>query len=168
VGDSRIYRLHAQALEQLTDDHRVRLSSTESYLGRALGTGPHVEIDYRSWEAEPGEIYLLATDGAYTHLDAPCTTPWPATRATSTPPPRGSPTGPGPRQQRRRDPAAPAHRRPARARRPHPQLRRDGLALPPPLAPRAEFEGFTIVRELQQSARSHVWPPTRPPAGRWC
>jgi serine/threonine protein phosphatase PrpC len=96
VGDSRIYRLHAQALEQLTDDHRVRLSSTESYLGRALGTGPHVEIDYRSWEAEPGEIYLLATDGAYTHLDAPCTTPWPATRATSTPPPRGSPSRPGP------------------------------------------------------------------------
>ncbi len=28
--------------------------------------------------------------------------------------------------------------------------------MPPPLAPRARFEGFTIVRELQVSARSHV------------
>ncbi|MFZ3119850.1 MAG: serine/threonine-protein kinase, partial [Variovorax sp.] len=39
---------------------------------------------------------------------------------------------------------------------PHPQLTRDGLALPPPLAPRMEFEGFTIVRELQVGPRSHV------------
>ena len=38
--------------------------------GRALGTGPHIEIDYRCLEAEAGDLYLLATDGAYTHLDA--------------------------------------------------------------------------------------------------
>ena len=62
VGDARIYRLHATALEQLTEDHRVHLSSVESYLGRALGAGPNVEIDYRCWEAEVGEVYLLATD----------------------------------------------------------------------------------------------------------
>ena len=29
-----------------------------------------MEIDYRCWEAEVGEIYLLATDGGYAHLDA--------------------------------------------------------------------------------------------------
>jgi serine/threonine protein phosphatase PrpC len=74
VGDTRIYRLHPQALEQLTDDHRVRLSSAESYLGRALGAGPTVEIDYRHWEAEPGEVYLLATDGPMsTWTRPPCT-----------------------------------------------------------------------------------------------
>ena len=39
---------------------------------------------------------------------------------------------------------------------PHPQLRREGLAMPPQLAPRMEFEGFTILRELQVSARSHL------------
>ena len=40
VGDARIYRLHPNALEQLTEDHRVHVSSAESYLGRALGAGP--------------------------------------------------------------------------------------------------------------------------------
>src|SRR5262249_15496687 len=33
VGDSRIYRVADQALEQLTDDHRVVVSSEQSYLG---------------------------------------------------------------------------------------------------------------------------------------
>ena len=159
VGDSRLYRLHAQALEQLTEDHRVRLSSTESYLGRALGTGPHVEIDYRSWEAEPGELYLLATDGAYTHLDAAtahdalarhpddfdAAAAWLAGQARA----RGS--NDDATVQLLRIDALPA------SGTPHPHLRRDGLALPPPLAPRATFEGFTIVRELQHSARSHVY-----------
>lgn len=70
VGDARIYRLQGAAWEQITEDHRVHLSSVESYLGRALGTGPHIEIDYRCLEAEAGDLYLLATDGAYTHLDA--------------------------------------------------------------------------------------------------
>ena len=70
VGDARLYRLHPHALEQLSDDHRVHISSTETYLGRALGAGPQVEIDYRHWDAEVGEVYLLTTDGAYSHLDA--------------------------------------------------------------------------------------------------
>lgn len=158
VGDSRIYRLHPQALEQLTDDHRLRLSSTESCLGRALGTGPHVEIDYRSWEAEVGEIYLLATDGACTgltahdvhqalhahadDLDAA------AARLVSLARSRGSDDDAT--LQLLRIEALPA------GDTAHPQLRREGLALPPPLAPRMEFEGFTLLRELQVSARSHL------------
>ncbi|HEX7645879.1 MAG TPA: protein phosphatase 2C domain-containing protein, partial [Noviherbaspirillum sp.] len=32
VGDTRIYRLHGASLEQLTTDHRVRVSSEQSYL----------------------------------------------------------------------------------------------------------------------------------------
>src|SRR5256885_463154 len=31
VGDTRIYRVQGDALEQLTQDHRVRVSSTQSY-----------------------------------------------------------------------------------------------------------------------------------------
>ena len=42
VGDARVYRLHPQALEQLSEDHRVRVSSGRTCLGRALGTGPAV------------------------------------------------------------------------------------------------------------------------------
>ena len=70
VGDSRIFRLHPQALEALTQDHRVRLSSAESHLARALGADAAVEIDYRCWPLAEGEVYLLATDGAYEHLGA--------------------------------------------------------------------------------------------------
>jgi serine/threonine protein phosphatase PrpC len=82
VGDTRLPPA-PQALEQLTEDHRVRLSSAESYLGRALGAGPTVEIDYRCWEAEPGEVYLLATDGVYEYLDAAAVRPAGRTRRRS-------------------------------------------------------------------------------------
>ena len=37
IGDSRVYRVAGNGLEQLTDDHRVRISSAQHYLGRALG-----------------------------------------------------------------------------------------------------------------------------------
>src|SRR5436853_2869372 len=47
VGDSRIYRVADHALEQLTDDHRVIVSSEQNYLSRALGINPQIEIDYR-------------------------------------------------------------------------------------------------------------------------
>jgi serine/threonine protein kinase len=38
----------------------------------------------------------------------------------------------------------------------HLQVQRQELALPPPLSPRMSFEGYTIVRDLHTSARSHV------------
>ena len=67
---ARRKRLFPRDKEPLTEDHRVRVSSEETYLGRALGAGPSVEIDYRHWSAQVGDIYLLATDGAYDYLDA--------------------------------------------------------------------------------------------------
>ncbi len=68
IGDSRIFRVAGGTLEQLTDDHRVVLSSQESYLGRALGAAPNVEIDYRTLDLSPGDVYVLATDGVYEHV----------------------------------------------------------------------------------------------------
>ncbi|HBZ98197.1 MAG TPA: protein kinase, partial [Pseudomonas sp.] len=47
IGDARIHRLRDGVLEQLSEDHRVRVSAETSYLGRALGINPHLEIDYR-------------------------------------------------------------------------------------------------------------------------
>jgi len=158
VGDARIYRLHPQALEQLTEDHRVRVSASETYLGRALGTSPTVEIDYRSWTTEPGEVYLLATDGAYEHLDAaavhqalaasPADFDAAAAALVALALARGS-TDNLTLQIARIDalPAEQVHRL---------HTQRDGLALPPALAPRMVFEGYTIVRELQASSRSHI------------
>ena len=70
IGDSRIYRLSGNTLEQLTNDHRVVISSEQSYLGRALGVNPQVEIDYQMLRLEPGDVFVLATDGIYEHLSA--------------------------------------------------------------------------------------------------
>jgi serine/threonine protein phosphatase PrpC len=70
IGDARIYRVHGQALEQLTEDHRIVISSEQSYLGRALGVNPQIEIDYRSLALEEGDVFLLATDGVYEHVNS--------------------------------------------------------------------------------------------------
>lgn len=70
VGDSRIYRLQGGALEQLTTDHRVWVAGGQSYLSRALGFNPRVEIDYQAMPVNQGDVFVLATDGVYEHLDA--------------------------------------------------------------------------------------------------
>jgi serine/threonine protein phosphatase PrpC len=158
VGDTRIYRLHPQALEQLTEDHRVRVSETESYLGQALGMSPALEIDYQHWAAEVGEVYLLATDGVYEHLDAAAVHAALAASAQDLDAAaralvhlalqRGSTDNLT--LQLARVAALPAEQAE--------QLlaRRDHLVLPPALQPRMVFDGYTVVRELQSSARSHI------------
>jgi len=159
VGDSRIYRLHPRALEQLTEDHRIHLSSVESFLGRALGAGPNVEIDYRCLPAEVGDIYLLATDGAYLHFDvaavqaALAASPGDLDAAASAlcDAARSHGADDDMTVQLLRIEALPAVDAPLLP------AAREGLALPPPLAPRARFEGFTVVRELHASSRSHVF-----------
>ena len=70
VGDSRIYRVAGITLEQLTEDHRVTVSSEQSYLSRALGINPSVEIDYRAIEIRKGDVFVLATDGVYEHVSS--------------------------------------------------------------------------------------------------
>jgi serine/threonine protein phosphatase PrpC len=70
VGDSRICRVVGRTLEQLTDDHRVVVSSEQSYLSRALGVNPQIEIDYRMVKIEKGDVFLLATDGVHEHASA--------------------------------------------------------------------------------------------------
>lgn len=69
VGDSRIFQLAAGNLEQLTRDHRVTLSKTESYLNRAMGVDPNVEIDYLAVGLKPGDVFVLSTDGVHEFLD---------------------------------------------------------------------------------------------------
>ena len=65
VGDTRIYRLHDEALEQLTNDHRIWVSQDQSHLSRALGVNPQIEIDYQALPVDAGDLYLFATDGVY-------------------------------------------------------------------------------------------------------
>ena len=70
IGDSRIYRLSGRALEQLTTDHRVVVSSEQSYLARALGVNPQVEIDYQAVSINQSDVFVLATDGVYDFVGA--------------------------------------------------------------------------------------------------
>jgi protein phosphatase len=78
VGDSRAYLLRAGQLEQLTDDHslvaelvrRGELSPREaevhpqrSVITRALGTDPDVDVDAFTVRGEPGDLYLICSDG---------------------------------------------------------------------------------------------------------
>lgn len=70
VGDSRIYRVHGKALEQLTNDHRVWLSEDQHCLSRALGIHDALEVDYRSEPLAVGDLFILATDGVYEHASA--------------------------------------------------------------------------------------------------
>lgn len=69
VGDSRVYRLRGDALEQLTKDHRHWVSQDKSHLSRALGISEELEIDYHSLPIEQGDIFLLVTDGIYEYVD---------------------------------------------------------------------------------------------------
>jgi serine/threonine protein phosphatase PrpC len=70
VGDARVYRLQGGALEQLTTDHRVQVSSQQSYLARAMGFNARLDIDYQALPLEAGDVFVLATDGVHGHVDA--------------------------------------------------------------------------------------------------
>lgn len=69
VGDSRIHRLVGQSLEQLTEDHRLVVSSEQSYLARALGMAREVELEYGTVALKRGDVFLLTTDGVHDHID---------------------------------------------------------------------------------------------------
>ncbi len=65
LGDSRIYRLKDKNLQQLTTDHRLWVSKEQSYLSRAMGIDSQLTIDYDSIPVDKDDIFLLMTDGVY-------------------------------------------------------------------------------------------------------
>ena len=64
-GDSRIYRIHDNHMEQLTTDHRTVISPDESYLARALGVAQQLDFDYQNLAINEGDVFVLTTDGIY-------------------------------------------------------------------------------------------------------
>ena len=70
VGDTRVYRLRGNGLEQLTNDHRLWVSQEQSYLSRALGINPQVELDYKDVPVEKGDVFIFTTDGVYEYTSA--------------------------------------------------------------------------------------------------
>jgi protein phosphatase len=78
VGDSRIYRLRAQKIKQLTRDDSLLREMMEqgqlneqqagdflykNILTKAVGTEPEVTPTLTETEIEPGDLYLMCTDG---------------------------------------------------------------------------------------------------------
>ena len=159
VGDTRIYRLDGNALEQLTTDHRVWVSPEQSYLGRALGVDSHVEIDYLNFQVEQGDTFVLATDGVYEHVDgaviraAIAAYPDDLDAAASVIVVEASRRGSTDNltvQLLRIDAL------------PRPQVSEmvqqlGELPFPPILDARMEFDGYRIVREVHASSRSHIY-----------
>ena len=167
VGDTRVHRLQGNALEQLTQDHRVWVAQGESHLSRGVGFNAQLEIDYQALELERGDVFVLATDGVYEHVDSAFVAG--AIRAA-----RGN-----------LDAAARAVVEEAYRRGSADNLTvqivsiddlpQDGgnglreqlarLTPPPLLEARAEIDGYRIVRELHASARSHIYLATAPETG---
>ena len=84
VGDSRAYLLRRGVLKQLTDDHTViaaqiaagvitpadaATSTFRGVLTRAVGSHETVEVDTRQLTVEPGDLFLLCSDGLYDVVD---------------------------------------------------------------------------------------------------
>jgi serine/threonine protein phosphatase PrpC/predicted Ser/Thr protein kinase len=159
VGDSRIYRLAGHTLEQLTEDHRVVVSSEQSYLSRALGINQHVEIDYRALPLEQGDVFLLATDGVYEHVGARFVAGAIADHADDL-------------DKAARAVAEQAYQHGSADNltiqivrieelpdREANEVFGQGFDLPPPplLEARMVFDGYRIVREVHASSRSHIY-----------
>jgi serine/threonine protein phosphatase PrpC len=80
VGDSRLYRLRNDTLEQMTRDHSLlqeqidcgmirkedaHLSGNKNFVTRAVGTDPDEEAEIHSYDLVAGDIFLLCSDGLY-------------------------------------------------------------------------------------------------------
>lgn len=78
IGDSRLYRLRGEQLEQITRDHSLlqeqidsglitredaRHSHNKNLVTRALGVDAAVEVEVHDYEVLPGDLFLLCSDG---------------------------------------------------------------------------------------------------------
>ncbi len=84
IGDSRLYRLRGEAMEQVTRDHSLlqeqldsglitpeeaKLSQNKNLVTRALGIDPTVEPEVHVYETQPDDIYVLCSDGLSDMVD---------------------------------------------------------------------------------------------------
>ena len=159
VGDIRIYRLRNGVLEQITEDHRTWISSEKSYLARALGIDVDVRIDYETLDVEEGDMFLFMTDGVYEFMDYE----WMIEKLYADDDTFDTKT---------KDIVEKAYADGSDDNLSMQVVRVDTLPeknavelhvnlpqkkLPPILEARMEFDGYTIMRELSKSSRSHVY-----------
>ncbi len=79
VGDSRVYRIRENGIQQLTRDHSLledykeakpdmteeeeRNFPHKNVITRALGMRETVQVDIRAHQIKSGDVYLLCSDG---------------------------------------------------------------------------------------------------------
>ncbi|MEZ4227077.1 MAG: protein phosphatase 2C domain-containing protein [Polyangiaceae bacterium] len=83
VGDSRIYRVRAGGVEQLTEDHTLiawqikqglltaeeaRHAKHKNVITRAVGNRDYVQVDTLVAELQVGDVFLLCSDGLHGYL----------------------------------------------------------------------------------------------------
>jgi len=83
VGDSRIYQVRGVNVRQITEDHTLiawqikqgilspdeaRMSPHKNVITRAVGNRDYVQVDTSIIRVEPGDRYLLCSDGLHGYL----------------------------------------------------------------------------------------------------
>jgi serine/threonine protein phosphatase PrpC len=159
AGDSRIYLLRGSAIEQLTDDHRVRVSREREYLSRAVGIAPDLEIDYKTLTVERGDILVFTTDGVHDYLrdsriaeivrDTPADLNAAAKSIVAAALSNGSLDNLTCQLVRVDDPGNPDEEAFLK--------KLSALPFPPELAPGMEFDGYLVARTLHLSKRTQVY-----------
>lgn len=85
LGDSRCYRIRGAEIESLTRDHswvqeqidaglmtveQSRASKKKNLVTRACGIDPNVQPEVHSHDVQPGDIFMLCSDGLYDMVPA--------------------------------------------------------------------------------------------------
>jgi serine/threonine protein phosphatase PrpC len=83
VGDSRVYLVRDQLVTQLTEDHTLiawqlkqgiisqneaALSPHKNVITRAIGSREYVQVDTHFFKVEPGDVFLLCSDGLHGYI----------------------------------------------------------------------------------------------------
>jgi protein phosphatase len=80
AGDSRLYRMRNDVLEQITRDHSLlqeqidsgmikkedaHLSNNRNFITRAIGVAAEEQAEIHTYDVIEGDLYMLCTDGLY-------------------------------------------------------------------------------------------------------
>ncbi len=68
VGDTRAYLIRDHLLRLLTQDHCLDHPDLRSRLTRAIGQDDAVRVDYLQGDLQPGDSFVLLSDGVHTRL----------------------------------------------------------------------------------------------------
>ena len=68
LGDSRIYRISNNKIEQITQDHSV-MSENKNILSKAIGNFSSFEVELESLKYKRNDTFLICTDGIYNYIN---------------------------------------------------------------------------------------------------